>query len=361
MSNKFPPTHMFRRGDPCGRPFLFQIAIYLLFIIYNFGFAPTAHASETATQSGQVTATIPTTPVSDTNIPPTSPILIRPINGSATANPHPEFVWTPSTDPDGNTIIYTLYLDEVATYLGISNTGNSAGVGYTTTIVDNEIRLIPTQALPDGEYDWYVRAHDPTNDHNNSTIWQLTIDTIPPEFTITNIDIHHDLFLDSRDPNTVPPGTSFEVAGPKDIYFTIQTKPNTTIQLSFYDLDNNFITQTSATTNHTNFTIYPYTHLKPGVYTVQIVAIDHVFLTSTIPNFQLIVTQPTLAISFPFSSPISILIPPALIDLPSTLAHLPATIAKISTREHIAVAIATMLAIAIYLLLLFLKRRRHHL
>jgi len=332
----------------------------ILLSFFSFLISP-AHASEIATQSGQITATVPSAPTTDKNLPPTPPILIRPTNDSATANPHPELVWTPSTDPDGNTIFYDLYLNGIATYLGISNTGNSAGSNYTSTIVDNEIRLIPTDDLSDGEYTWLVRAYDPTGDYNNSTTWNFTIDTTPPEFIITNIDIHHNLYLNSNDPTSVPTNTNFKVSGPKDIYFTIETEPNTTIQLSFYNSDGNFVAQTSDTTSFTNTTLYPYLHLEPGIYSVQAIAIDHVLLTSTLPTFKLIVTQPTLTIPIPGLPPTTILIPPTLIDLPATLTHLPATVSKISTRSSFAIIIFILLALAIYLLLILLKKKRHNL
>ena len=341
---------------------LLVLGACLSFVILNLKFAPITHAAEIATESGQVTATIPAAPASDDNQAPTSPILIRPTDGSATADPHPELVWRRSTDPDGNTIYYDLYLNGVATYLGISNTGNSADNNYTSTVVDSEVRLIPTTALSDGHYTWLVRAYDLAGDYSNSTTWGFTIDTAPPNFVITSIDTHHDLALDSTDPSSVSDDLSFEVTGPKDIYFTIETEPRTTIQLLFYDSDGSLVTQTSGTTSSTISTLNLYSHLDSGLYTVQALAFDHVLLTTTLPPFDLSVTMPTLTLPIPgITPPITLLIPPALKDLPSTLAHLPATVARISTRPGIAIIILTLIALALLLLLILLKKRRYNL
>lgn len=354
----------------------FKFWICLLFVILSFGFVRLTLASQIATESGQVTATVPAAPPTSTNQPPTAPILLRPPDSTITSDNTPELVWRKSSDPDGNTIYYDVYLNGVATYLGISNIGNSSSANYTTTIDGSEIRLIPTTPLTDNIYQWSVRAYDINIAYTNSAIWHFTIDTAPPTFIVTSIDIHHNLSLDSRDPNSVPAETTFEVSGPKDIYFTVTTEPYTILQLTFFDSAGAEVGQASVTSTELT-TLYPYLYLTPGSYTVQIVAIDRANLTSVLPDFLLIVSQPTITIPIP-AIPIpgivipswpptgtptgpTITIPPVIYDLPASLTNLPVSIARIATRLDIAVIIVCLIAFIGILLLFFLKRHRYNL
>ena len=126
--------------------------------------------------TSSATATVPaTTPTTSDVTAPSVPILINPIDGTITDNSSPEFVWRQSMDPNGNTVFYTLYLNEVATYLNISSLGNSVGINYSTRLENNIIYLTPIYALADGSYSWYVTASDLAGNTSHSATWHITL------------------------------------------------------------------------------------------------------------------------------------------------------------------------------------------
>lgn len=291
------------------------------------------------------TATIPSfINTSDTHAP-TPPILLRPMDEAITADPRPELVWRHSEDEDSNTVLYTLFLNGVATYLGISDQGNSQGAGYTARIEAGDIRLLPISPLPDGVYTWRVEAYDLSHNTSSSTTWTFTIDTTPPSLTLIDLD-HYHLPL-------ITEGANFEIAGPKDVYFTVASDPFSTIQLTLtstlFPIHN-----LSSTTNAQGLATL-YTHLDPGVYSVTIIALDSGRNTTALPVFTLTITQALITVPIPGQPPL--LIPYTPLSLPS----LPATISLIRTSDYSSVILPLLLAIAIMLLLIFFWRRRYNL
>jgi len=183
--------------------------IIIIFITVITVIFPHPALANTDPQSATVSATATiqsTTPTTSDTTSPTKPILIRPVDGTITSDLHPEFVWTQSTDPNGNVVIYTLYLNNVATFLGISNQGNSSGVGYTARIESSSLRLLPNADLSYGSYDWYIAASDLSGNTSYSTTWHLVISppltplTIPPSgrsplpYTLDNLPELNPLF-----------------------------------------------------------------------------------------------------------------------------------------------------------------------
>ena len=172
------------------------------------------------------TATVPTLSDTSDRTPPTTPILVRPEDGTITGNNQPDFVWKSSTDTGSNTIIYTLYLNGIATYLGISNLGNSSGNGYSARIDGIETKLTVNIPLPDGNYNWYVTATDPSGNTGTSASWNLTIDTVAPSLTVVDLENYHN--------PTIAEGSNFDIDGPKDIHFTVQSDPYATVQMTLF-------------------------------------------------------------------------------------------------------------------------------
>lgn len=308
--------------------------------------------------TNSATATVPaSSPSTGDTTAPSVPILIRPVDGTVTGDNKIEFVWRLSTDPNGNTVIYTLYLNGVATYLGISNIGNSIGSGYTARLDGNEIKLVPTLPIPDGVYSWYVTASDPSGNTSQSASWSLVIDTLAPHILITDIDIYHDLTLDSDAPENFT-NLNFDIAGPKDVYFRVDSEPYSTLTLQFFDPNNQLIAQSSWPVNSSGI-IYPYQHLDTGVYRVYVSAVDPGSNTTALPEFTLTITQAQIYIPLPAlpGLPPSYTIPYTPYSLPS----LPATIAKIETRLNLLYLISSLLALAILVLLILVWKRRYNL
>lgn len=330
----------------------------LVFLISCFGFTKLCLANtDPISATSSATATIPSTggSTSDTDSP-TIPILISPQDGTTTGDNKSELVWKQSTDPNGNTVTYTLYLNGVATYLGISGSGNSSGVGYTAHLDGNEVKLKPTTSLADGQYNWRVVASDNSGNTATSTTWVFTIDTTAPLIYLSDVDIYHDLPYNSGDPEAFE-GLNFEIAGPKDVYLTVKSEPWSTLTTKFLDSDNLVVTTIITTLNATGIG-YPYTHLPVGVYKVIISSFDQGGNTTTLPEFTLNITQSQLTIPLPGipGLPSSYNIPYTPISIPSFRA----TIAKIQTTLSLSILLYTLLAVAILLLLFIIWYRKYN-
>lgn len=322
------------------------------------GLMPHVHAStdpQYATSSA--TATIPSTTTTvnpgDTTAP-TTPILISPTDGTHTSDDTPEFVWSQSSDPNGNTVTYTFYLNGVATYLGISNIGNSAGVGYTSRIDAGQIKLTPNTGHSDGTYNWYVVASDPSNNSSTSTQWNLTIDRLAPIITITDIDSYHDLALSSNTPESFE-GLNFDINGSKDVVFTIISEPWSTLTLQFVNADNELISQQTIVLDSSG-TTYPSTFLLAGIYTLSISAYDLASNTTALPPFTLTITEAQITVPLPGLPGL----PQDLnLKLPTNpVSSLPATISQVSSRFTLSDIIYTSLALALLWLLVLLWRKK---
>jgi hypothetical protein len=324
------------------------------FLLFPF---PAHAATDPQLATTSATAKIPSTsPSAGDNTPPTLPILISPVDGTVTGDNRPEFVWTRSTDPNGNTVLYTLYLNGVASYLGISNIGNSIGTGYTSRLDGNQIKLLPTSSLTDGAYNWYVTASDPSNNTSQSTVWNLTIDTTAPYISITDIDTYRNLTLDSSHPELFA-GLSFDIPGPKDVYFTIHSESWSTVTLQFFSPDNVLLYQSNWPVDGTGV-IYPYQHLALGTYKLSVTAFDHGGNTTALPEFTMVISQSQISIPIPDVPGLPGL-PPAL-NIPYTIPSLPATVSQITSRLPLSLALLPLLALASMALLLFVWRRRYN-
>lgn len=323
-----------------------KLIVYTLYsILYTLYFAPFNHAhASTDPQNATVSATatvlsIPAT-TSDTSAP-TPPILVAPTDGQVTNNPKPEFRWKQSTDSDSNTIYYTLHLNNVANYLGISNNGNSQKYNYVATIGDNHVFLNPTLDLPEGEYNWFVVASDLSGNKSYSTTWHFTIDRTPPILILDNIDEQY------QDPDLSTPDPIFDIRGPKDVYLTILTEPWATVTIKLDNASYSYPTNAQGRTT-------PYFHLTPGSYLVDISSFDQAGLTSTLPTFTLVITESG---SIPSTIPTA---PSSSYKLPSNLSYLPSTIYELiaPTRFSLTNAIYALLALILDILLIVLWYRR---
>ncbi len=309
--------------------------------------------SATASATATILSTTPTT--SDTTAP-SIPILIRPEDGTYSSDNRREFVWRMSSDQDSNTVFYTLYLNGVATYLGISNIGNSSGVGYTAFIDNDTVRLTPTNPLPDGEYTWYVTASDLSGNSSRSTSWFLTIDTTPPSIELTQLEDYSYPIIDY--------GSNFDIEGPRSVDFSISTEPFARVQISIQDISPPLVFTTAV-----DGLAYLYQYFVPGIYEITILSTDRAGNTSFLHDFTITISQAEISIPVPditipgiteptpSSPPKTFTIPYSPLDLPS----LPATISRISTRENLPAIIYTSIAVSIFILLFLLYKRRYNL
>lgn len=324
----------------------------ILYLISSLAHPHTLLAGTTPISSDSpVTATIPSLAVSSDSQAPTSPVLVRPVDSTVTSDPILELVWRRSVDEGGNTVHYTAYIDGVATYLGISDLGNSSGVGYTARIDMNELKLLPTIPLSEGRHSWYVVAEDLSGNRRSSATWHFTIDRTPPILILESLE---DIALPSLDNNPV-----FTFSGPQEIALTVKTEPYSTIFITFVNSSGSTVDTLSYTTSGSGVyqASYP---LALGQYSVLISSLDRANLTSSLPTFSLELTSQSAPTNSSAPGAPSLSKPPDVTYLapPLSLSSLPATIANASPRVRLAYGLTSLIAvISSYLLVLLWKRR----
>ncbi|MEI8233046.1 MAG: hypothetical protein WCG44_04925, partial [bacterium] len=148
-----------------------------------------------------------------------------------------------------------------------------------------------------------------------------------------------------------------DIAGPKDVYFTIHSEAWSTVTLQFYDTDNLLIGQSSWPVDGSGV-VYPYQHLPLGIYRVTITGFDRGSNATALPDITLTISQAQISVTLPSMPGTS---PTPIISIPYTpysLPSLPATISIIQTRLTLPLIIIVLLAVlAILLLILFWKRK----
>jgi len=328
---------------------LIGLMVYCLNGLIPHARATTDPQYATSSATAAVPSTTTTVNPGDTTAP-TTPILISPVDGYHSSDDTPEFVWSQSSDPNGNTVTYTFYLNGIATYLGISNIGNSAGVGYTSRIDAGQIKLTPNDGHSDGSYDWYVVASDPSNNSSTSTQWNLTIDRVAPVISISDIDTYHNLTLSSNTPESFE-GLNFDINGSKDIVFTVTSEPWSTLSLQFLNTNNELVSQQTVIVDGTGLA-YPHTVLLTGVYTIAISAYDLASNTTALPPFTITISDAQITVPLPNLPGL----PDDLnIKLPTNPASsLPASISQVSSRVTLSSLIYVLLAIGMLGLLYFI-------
>ena len=163
-----------------------QGLLAIVFIALGVLFPVKAYATTNPNLATSVTsATVPALAEAPDTTTPTIPILIAPPDGTLTDNSSPTFTWRRSTDPNGNTVFYTLYLNDVATYSNIRSLGNTITSSYTLRLDGDIIHLTPTSALEYGSYSWSVTASDLALNTSHSATWHFILDTSIPAYTAT--------------------------------------------------------------------------------------------------------------------------------------------------------------------------------
>lgn len=330
--------------------------VSLLFVILNFGFvAPTHATTDPDEKTATVSATVPTITVSGDTTAPGIPLLISPSDGTVTGDNTPEFVWRRVTDDNSNHVTYTVYLNGVATFLGVEHLVSQGTSLYTARTDADYVYLMPRFDLHDGSYDWHVVASDDSGNQSSSTLWHFTVDTHAPFLQITQIGKYTNLDLRSDQPESVPEGTNYELQGPTTVTFTVHTEPWATVTLRATNTSGE--STTSSWPSDGSGTVYPYLKLDEGVYTLEFSALDHAAITAALPPFTLTIFLVTLPLphTVPLPLPEVIVLPP----LP-TLASLPATISPITTREGLAIDIYILLALILFVLLVIIWKRRYN-
>jgi parallel beta-helix repeat protein len=109
----------------------------------------------------------------ESNIAPSAPNLLEPVNNKYENDTTPLFRWENSIDPEGDSIRYTLQIDNEASF--------SAPLVYENIgSIENQHELPAENALHDGVYYWRVGAKDMVNPDNWAGSFTLTIDTVAP-------------------------------------------------------------------------------------------------------------------------------------------------------------------------------------
>jgi len=99
--------------------------------------------------------------------PTTAPILVSLPNNSYTNNSAPNLSWNPVNNPS---VVYEVQVDTTNTF--------AAPLSFTQTTGGTTVAVTP--ALANGRYFWRVRATNAAGTGPWSTIWNFTVDTLPP-------------------------------------------------------------------------------------------------------------------------------------------------------------------------------------
>ena len=308
-------------------------------------YAATDPINATVSATARVPSASPTT--SDTTAP-SAVFLISPHDGATTNQSHPELVWKTTFDSNSNSVSYTVYLNGVATYLGVSNTGNSQQNNYISHIGDGNIYLTPTIDLPQGNYDWYVRATDGSNNSSYSTTWRFTIDQTPPPLTVINID---DQYLNP----TITEGAIFDLAGPQEVKVIFATEAYATVSITITKSNDQIISYSLPTTSSGLATLL--VELPLGQNYLVATSFDSAGLTTTLPTFVLNLRNSPYPGITSFGT---LTLVRTLTKLPNDLISLPATISQIKDEKIIALIPYLLLAIAIALLLIIIWKNRYN-
>jgi len=220
-----------------------QGLLAIVFIALGVLFPVKAYATTNPNLATSVTsATVPALAEAPDTTTPTIPILIAPPDGTFTDNSSPTFVWRQSTDKGGNTVFYTLYLNDVATYSNIGSLGNTITSSYTLRLDGDIIHLTPTSALEYGSYSWSVTASDLALNTSHSATWHFTLDTSIPPYIATVSNPRSTIyplrsllaiilllaFLWRRRYNLI---LTLNSAGPVTIYHSLPPRPSTIYHL----------------------------------------------------------------------------------------------------------------------------------
>ena len=137
------------------------------------------------------------------NIKPSTPILISPTNNKYVTTGIPTFLWEESTDDRGINK-YQLYLNGALAYDNLP-TGNqeTSNYIYTHDTINSQYSLKLKNSLSDGAYTWKVRVYDINGNFTDSATWTFIIDTLAPNFVITNIG-EVSTSISAQDPGTIP-------------------------------------------------------------------------------------------------------------------------------------------------------------
>ena len=107
-----------------------------------------------------------------TNQPPTAFSLLTPPDYTSTNSNKPTFSWGTSTDPEEETITYTLKLS--------TNVGFDPVYKTFSSITTTSYTPGPGDEIADGSYYWKVIASDGEMETASTEAWQLTVDTQKP-------------------------------------------------------------------------------------------------------------------------------------------------------------------------------------
>jgi parallel beta-helix repeat protein len=109
----------------------------------------------------------------ESNNAPSAPNLLEPENNAYENDTTPLFRWGNSIDPEGDSLRYTLQIDNEASF--------TTPIYERIGITENQHELPAENALSDGVYYWRVGARDMVNPDNWAEAFTLTIDTVAPQ------------------------------------------------------------------------------------------------------------------------------------------------------------------------------------
>ncbi len=332
--------------------FSFKFLIIILnssFLIFHFS-AKAKALTKTTSTTETISAEVPSTSTPTDTTPPLPPILISPPNDTYTNNPLIHFIWKQTTDPNSNTVFYTLNLlnskfQLLNSFSNLPSTANLIKTNFHTLAQPDIFHLILDQPLSEGSYTWSVTASDANNNQASSAQFHFTLDLTPPPLILTTIDDHSNLNFSS---SSSPLSLNLDPSLNTQHTLTFQTEPNALVTLTFTNPQTN---QTSTLSSRCPSSPNP-------------CFLNFNFPKNLTTNHQLLLTATAidLATNTTTLPPITLFLKPKTQNLTSKIHYLPATLAQIQpSRQNLALLFIFLLAISLILLLIYQRKRRWNL
>lgn len=135
-------------------------------------------------------------------VPPTTPILISPEDGSLLTTARPEFVWQESTD-NVQMSHYQLHIDGELALDNLATVGDYEQYELSYDPVLGHYFLDIKFSLDQGDHTWKIVAVDAVGLTSESATWSFLIDTVAPYFVLTEIG-GLTVSISAQDLDTIP-------------------------------------------------------------------------------------------------------------------------------------------------------------
>ncbi len=191
---------LFSKFEKCDRNL--TVLVLVLISVFNFTTLFFATIPRVKAQTNPIEHTASVSATMPDIIPPSTPILIAPEDGTIVGTNKPEFVWQKSTD-NVSMSHYQLYLDGELAIDNINLEGSFTNYALNYDSDNQQYNLSLNYSLDEGFHTWKIVAVDTSNNSNNSATWTFEVDSIAPTFVLAQVG-DKQVSISAQDESTVP-------------------------------------------------------------------------------------------------------------------------------------------------------------